>query len=308
MTAIWLLSTKGRPKEAQETIDACMDTGMTSPGVVYCDETPYPELRLPKNWRVHHEPRWRSLQGSMSWCFRSYPDASAYGWLADDTRPRTERWDKLLEEAAGDWNLVCARDLWFSEIDGERDLLESAQNLSSGLCWGGMLVRAVGWWATPGLRQGGIDTAWLDIVRPFGLHRYVHDVTVEHLNWRTKKRAKDAVDDWAREGVDYIERDFVAKNMWFASADYRDILRRVADKSGRGDHPAMVSAVRRSFADDRYTSGGGIPGARLTKILEGMADDEIERFDANQRPARMDNDGGSVGAESDVSGLGAHSS
>src|SRR3954462_10169202 len=112
---IWLLSTRGRPKEAQQTIDACQAAGMTSRGVLYADETPYPKLKLPKNWRYHHEPTWGSLQASMQWCLNEYPDASSYGWLADDTRPRTQGWDRELEAAAGQWNLAYARDLWLSE-------------------------------------------------------------------------------------------------------------------------------------------------------------------------------------------------
>ena len=39
MTAIWLLSTRGRPEACQQVLDACEETGMTSPGVVYVDET-----------------------------------------------------------------------------------------------------------------------------------------------------------------------------------------------------------------------------------------------------------------------------
>lgn len=104
MSAIWLLSTRDRPNQAQETIDACQAAGMTARGVVYIDQDTglYEGLRLPHNWTVHRELRWLSLQGSMSWCLREYPDATQYGWLADDVRPRTKGWDTALEQAARD--------------------------------------------------------------------------------------------------------------------------------------------------------------------------------------------------------------
>lgn len=274
MTAIWLLSTKGRPEMCQATIEACYETGMTSPGVVYVDEDDgsYDNLQVPDNWTVHREPEWLSLQGSLTWCFENYPDATQYGWLADDTRPRTDGWDKLLEAGAGDWLLVYAKDLWFSENPGETEQLITGHNLSSGLCWGGELVRHVGWWALPGVRQAGIDMAWLDIVRPAGLFRYMPEVTVEHLNWRTKKRPWDETDDWTRDGVDYIDRDIVTKNWWYRSRGYRTLLAGLAESAAPGiDHEGIVAARRQSLVDALWANGK-LPGARLQNILEGTYD------------------------------------
>ena len=206
---------------------------MTSPGVVYVDETIdiYTDLRLPKNWTVHYEPEWGSLQASMYWCLQEYPDATQYGWLADDTYPRTWGWDKLIEEATGDWRLSYCADDWFSNSETDLGQLISGDNLSSGLCWGGELVRTVGSWNIPmECRQAGIDTAWLDIVKPLGLHNYLPDVLVEHKNWRTGKRRPDAGDLWIRSGQPYIELDLVQKRQWFASDEYRNALDRVAQK------------------------------------------------------------------------------
>ena len=313
MTAIWLLSTRGRPKEAQETIDACMDAGMTSRGVVYVDETVrmYRNLKLPKNWTAHPEPKWRSLQGSMSWCFETYPDATQYGWLADDTRPRTRGWDKRLERLAGDWRLVYCRDLWMSENAGMREQLRNGRDLSSGLCWGGNLVRTVGWWALPGVKQAGIDTAWTEIVRPFNLHRYAHSITVEHLNWRTKKRKYDDVDSWERDGDNYIERDLEIRDKWVASSDYRNTMRRVGVAVGDTEtmRATMRYAMRESYANERWQEKRSLPGVRLKQIMEGDFDDAIERIDGfdpdtDQRPAGLDRPLRPVGAGANTHGLG----
>lgn len=202
---------------------------MRSRGIVYVDETvgAYEGIRLPANWALHAEPKWGSLGASMRWCLAQYPDATQYGWLADDTVPRTHGWDRELEEAAGDWGLSYAADLWFSEDDYWASQLELGTHLSSGLCWGGDLVRTVGWWAPPGLRQAGIDTAWTAIVSELGLARYTPDVIVEHKNWRTGKRPADAGDEWTRDGEDYIRRDIETRDRLVVSPEFRAALERV---------------------------------------------------------------------------------
>ena len=295
---------------------------MTSPGVVYVDEDDgsYDRLRLPRNWSIHREPRWLSLQGSMQWCYQRFPDATQYGWLADDTRPRTRGWDKQLEAAAGEWRLAYANDLWYSLNPGEREQLERGHNLSSGLCWGGELVRAVGWWALPGVIQAGIDTAWTDLVRPLGLHCYRHDIVVEHLNWRTKKRPYDDTDLWERpDAGDYIDKDLVAKDRWFRSVEYRNLISVLAsaaplteseigkalaqsraeeeldiniarDRARAGRQAFALNARRQSLVDELW-SAGGIPAARIDRIMEGGNDDvleaEIHRHHTNKRQARL---------------------
>lgn len=262
-SAVWLLSTRGRPKDCQAVLDACAATGMTSRGVVYVDETvdAYKGLRLPQNWVLHSEPEWGSLQASMQWVFNAFADAENYGWLADDTYPRTEGWDRVLEAAAGEFGFAHARDLWLSEQ--HRPVLERGGDMSSGLCWGGELVRTVGWWALPGVRQAGIDTAWCAIIEPLRLCTYVHDVVVEHKNYRTGKRQRDRVDSWTRAGVDYVQRDIDTRNAWVASPDFAATLGRVADATLRfsGEYRELFVAdymrehfdVSRMPAARRYT-------------------------------------------------------
>ena len=204
---------------------------MISPGVVYVDETvdEYRNLRLPKNWRIHYEPKWGSLQASMQWAYRQFPEATRYGWLADDTVPETRGWDVRLEAAAGDYGFAQAHDNWRSLSGTAEDLFVKGLDMSAGLCWGGGLVRAVGWWALPGVRQAGIDTAWCDIIHPLGCCTYLRDVVVEHRNWRTKKRPFDTVDEWVRDGVDYISADITVKDEWARSGEPLRAVERVRE-------------------------------------------------------------------------------
>lgn len=254
---------------------------MTSQGVVYCDETPYPNLHLPANWTMHHEPEWGSLQASLQWVFNTYPDATQYGWLADDTRPRTHGWDVALEEATGDWGLTYARDLWLSETPVELSNLQAGWNLSSGLCWGGDLVRAVGWWALPGVRQAGIDTAWTEIVRPLGLHSYIAAVTVEHLHYKAGKRPKDDVDE-----ADCIDADIAIRNLWVRSVEYRNVIRRLKAVVPGSDQDGAIQAQRQSMVDELWFNGGDgkIPGARILRILEGTHANDLLEYDAVRHP------------------------
>lgn len=273
---------------------------MTSPGVVYVDETvdEYRHIRLPKNWTIHYEPEWGSLQASLQWCFNKYPDATHYGWLADDVRPRTDRWDKTLEAVAGDWCLSYARDLWLSENPHTLSELEQGCNLSSGLCWGGDLVRTVGWWALPGVRQAFIDVAWCRIIETFGLQRYTHDVVVEHLNYRTGKRERDPVDDWSRDGDDYIKRDIDEGYRWLASDAYFQVLRRLSVTPMRLVPSAVqirkaVQQIRDDYANAHWTPGQS--GSALTRVLadfdlsgRGAELAEILATHSDEGPPRVD--------------------
>lgn len=284
MTAIWLLSTKGRPAECQDTLDACVESGMTSPGCVYVDETvdDYQDIKLPRNWTIHYARQWGSLQASLQWCLKRYPDATAYGWLADDVRPRTPGWDTLLEREAGDWCLSYARDLWLSEAENTRLELEEGSNISSGLCWGGKLVRAVGWWALPGVRQAFIDVAWCRIVQPLNLARYTPDVTVEHLNYRTGKRERDAVDDWTRKGVDYIQADIDTGYAWLSSEDFVDTIRRIAPTARMVPPSDRNIAVAVQRLRDAYANTHWKPGMSAAALVRA-----IEAFNQSGRGERL---------------------
>jgi len=246
MSAIWLLSTRGRPEACQEVLDACEATGMTSPGLVYVDETveEYADLRLPPNWTMHLEREWGSIAASMRYCLEQYPDASQYGWLADDNIPRTSGWDVALERAAGNWYISCARDLWVSELGWHHPT--GGPCFTSGLCWGGELIRTVGWWALPGVYQGGIDGAWNDLAGMLGLTRYLPHVIIEHRTWKLGKRAQDETDEWVKQGMTYIATDLVHYNEWCRTS--RKLVKSQIDSELKR---RRVSIQRRSYRRSR---------------------------------------------------------
>ena len=194
---------------------------MSSPGVVWVDGDGYPNLRLPANWRKMEAP-WGGLRAGMQWCLREFPRATSYGWLADDTVPVTEGWDELVEKAAGRKYLAYCRDGWLSDNWLARPFLEIGEDLGAGLCWGAGLIRTVGWWAPPELRQGGIDYVWTRLLRGLELTRYLDDVTVLHKHWRNNARRKDEVDEMPHINED-VERAFA----YVSSPGFRRIRRRL---------------------------------------------------------------------------------
>jgi hypothetical protein len=184
---MWLLTTRNRPGMAQRTLDACEATGMSTPGIAFLDGCHYPGFRLPQNWIMFRSAENVGVGAAMQWFLRHLPNVPFYGWLADDFVPQTPFWDRRLIEAAGDRFMAFGNDLY------PRDFVP--QHLTSAFAIGGELVRAVGWFSPPGLRQAGIDSAWNQIGRRFGLMRYLHDVVVAHEHYSVGKRPKDATDN-----------------------------------------------------------------------------------------------------------------
>ena len=208
---MWLMTTKGRAKAAENALAACWSTGMRQSGIVFVDgedTAAYDDIKLPPNWSM---VKWvdvggiGNLAGSKQYVFEHYPDERVYGWMADDNIPVTENWSYKIEELAYPWRLVHCRDMWISEESlSSLDQLKRTINLGGGICWGGELIRCVGWWAPPGIIQGSIDWAWTSLVGNTPLGLYVHDIIVRHDNWRTGRREKDDNDDLTKA---YIRAD-----------------------------------------------------------------------------------------------------
>lgn len=217
---VWLLPTRGRAKGCQETIDACVATKMSSPCYILIDTRvdDYPDLKLPDNMIAVRLPL--DMGDCMRLIFQMFPYEKSYGWLADDVRPRTDYWDKELENAAADWRLSNCDDLWLANAKNP------PLSLCGAFCWGGKLVRAVGWWAPPGYIQAGIDDTWVFIcAKKINLMIYCVDVVVEHLNYRTEKRPWDDTDDWERDGAKYVEADLEREKEWEKTDDARLVLK-----------------------------------------------------------------------------------
>jgi hypothetical protein len=197
----WFLMTAGRPSY-EKVVEACYEYGTSLDLQVIID----------------HDRA--GIGPLMQECFRANPHAGFYGWLADDTYPATPGWNLALERAAGDWQLSYAADGgYINPAD-----LHAGTYFSSGLCWGGELVRTVGWWALPGLKAAWIDIAWADIVSPLGLHRYLPDVLVDHRHPLMGKRDHDEFDAGSQATIEQTRGLYDA---WLLN-ERPQVVRRVA--------------------------------------------------------------------------------
>lgn len=220
---MWLLPTRGRPELCQQVLDACIITGMSTPGCILVDtrDERYPNLRHGDNWFITEQPL--DMAEAMEWCFHTFPEEKFYGWMSDDLVPRTSRWDQQLVHAADRWFMTHCNDLHLSL---HHNIMIGV--LSGAMCWGGELVREVGWWALPGVKQGGIDDAWVHLFgRLFGLKRYLDDVVVEHITYLNAKRPRDKTDNRTREGIAYIEQDLQLYHQWKGGPEPQAIVDRV---------------------------------------------------------------------------------
>ena len=235
---IWLLTTRGRPDLCLKAVEAAYKQAERPFHLeVYVDELdggyrPVQKLVEREGGVFHVEPKGGGLAHSNQWCLERHPNASQYGWLADDTFPRTLGCNRKLEEATGDWFVSYANDLWLiRQSDSHRKAIESGALMTSGLCFGGKLVRAVGAWAIPpGVKQAAIDETWCYLIRRLFCWQYVPSVTVEHWNWRTGKRRKDKTDLWTRPGLgDYCAQDCKIANKWQRDGSLDETANRVVE-------------------------------------------------------------------------------
>ena len=227
---MWLMTTKGRPKAAKAAIDACWDTGMRQPAVMFVDGDPAGyDFTLPDNWELvegRKVSKIGNLGGSKVYILERFPDERVYGWMADDNYPVTPGWSGIVEEKAAPWRLVHCRDDYVSDpnvIKGGVAQLQATRNLGGGICWGGELIRCVGWWCPPGIVQAGIDWTWTSLVGGTAIGLYLPDVLVRHNNYRTGRRPEDATDVWGA----WMKPDLERTERFIHSREFRIIKERI---------------------------------------------------------------------------------
>lgn len=176
---MWLLPTYNRPRQTQQTLDSIIDAGCTTPGVVYVDgstSTAYDELKLPSGWKLIKGEKNRGVCGVLNHIFSLYPNLAWYGFISDDSIVRTPQWDEKLLAHATDYHIVHSADGWRTE-----------SRIHGAVIFGGELLRALGWWALPGLIHCYCDDVWELIAEKNNLRKYVPEVMVEHLHmWNGK--------------------------------------------------------------------------------------------------------------------------
>ena len=170
---MWVLPSRGRPRNINRLIVAYLETGATTHVWLRLDEDDptldaYKALILPSGWTLQTGPR-KPLSNIYNEAY-GLLQTDWYGFIADDVVPVTPYWDTLLIEAAGS--------------DG---MAVPAGGDTTGGCphfvLGGDLVRSVGWLALPGLDRIYIDTVWRGIAEARNVLRMAPDVLLEHRHF-----------------------------------------------------------------------------------------------------------------------------
>jgi hypothetical protein len=105
-------------------------------------------------------------------CRRFMGEFGFVGFMGDDHRPRTDRWDQWVLEALNrtPGAVVYGNDLF------------QAHKLPTQVFMDSRIVRTLGWFAPPELRHMYLDNFWLELGRRLGTLTYLPDVVIEHMH------------------------------------------------------------------------------------------------------------------------------
>ena len=174
---LWILTSMGRPDRIRGVVDS-YDWGAEKVILaLYEKDKRLPEYLAqtwPQSWKIETVPMLGNGP-TYNEILQRYPHERCYGFLADDAILNVQGMLRLLEHAAGDWNIAYANDQHWGE------------KLPTMPCLGGDLVRAVGYLAPQYLMHWAIDTAWGELGKKLGNLVYREDLTYTHLNpvWGT---------------------------------------------------------------------------------------------------------------------------
>jgi hypothetical protein len=105
-------------------------------------------------------------------CRRFMKEFPFVGFMGDDHRPRTDRWDQWLLESltSNPGAVVYGNDLF------------QAHKLPTQVFMDSRIVRTLGWFAPPEMSHMYLDNFWLELGRRLGTLTYLPDVVIEHMH------------------------------------------------------------------------------------------------------------------------------
>jgi hypothetical protein len=191
---VWFLPSYNRPEQCLEVVDRLREYGCTTPGIVIVNGDQQIEKyqawkdRLPDGWKMVCLPYNIGMCGALRWAFATWQKLPFYGVITDDEFVQTHGWDKILIEAAGDWNLAHAN-------NGDT----SARWPHGLMTFGGGLVRAVGNLAPADMWHLYFDMYWDHIASQCGLKRFCHGVRIEEKHYTRGTAPFDATNQAAQQ-------------------------------------------------------------------------------------------------------------
>jgi hypothetical protein len=158
--------------------------------------------------------------GALNRVFELYPDEPFYGFIGDDEFVNSERWDKMLVQAAGDWN-----------VSHGLDDLHEGKRAQGALCIGGKLARAVGYLALPECwHYHGLDSLWESLAAQKACEKImVRNVKIEHRHWFKDEMRKD---ECYEIGEKYKDLDFQHMAHWLRFG-MKDTIKRIEEAKAK---------------------------------------------------------------------------
>lgn len=212
MQAVWVLPTLHRPHNLKRLIESYRAVGERAKIYLMLwqddpDLSEYQKLSIPEEWTINIRAERFTASDAMRALVTAYPRADSYGFLGDDVVFHTKWKDELAQAAA-----PCF-------IAYPDDCLQHERLCTHFVC-GGDLVRALGYWALPGIVHSGLDWVWMLIgynVR--GLLKYCPQVIFEHMHYIVGKAASDKVNDFA---LSHIDNDDAIFQKWMRGDGLRN--------------------------------------------------------------------------------------
>lgn len=227
---MFFLPTRQRPAELQQTLDACVVSGMTAPAMALIDPDgaeAYADIRWPANWAHTLSAPGQTPAAALQDAFVAHPGLDWYGMLSDACLPATPGWDLALIGALGRTKIISANDGWRANAD------PIAGRLPPVTVFGGDLLRAVGWWFPADLQTYCIDEVWETIGRDFALLAIQMETLAPHRLAAFRSAIPGIPYDLFGEADDLVKaRDIAAFRAWLGSTDRYGINERLAGLLG----------------------------------------------------------------------------
>jgi hypothetical protein len=178
-----IVPTRNRNTQHKEFAETFLKNSVASDLVFVLDQDNEKTYdRLPGVMYKIHNTQSRGLCEPLNHTAVAYADQYSYiGFMGDDSRPRTFRWDQLMLDEMKKKPLSVAYG---------NDLLQG-KKLPTAILMSSVIIQKLGYMAPPTLRHQWSDLFWLDLGQKLGTLTYFPNIIIEHLHHSVGKSSTD---------------------------------------------------------------------------------------------------------------------
>lgn len=203
---MWIIPTASRPKQCAEMLANLKKIGTTSKGIVFVNGTSHAKeyeniYVMPENFEMYFHPENLGSLGALNHIITVKPNEPFYGFIGDDEMVHIKEWDTTLINAAGNWCVSHANDMWQSHL-----------RIHSHVCIGGNLARSLGYLAIQECWHWyGFDNMWEELCNKLGLRRWCPGIRASHKHHLAGLSKKD---ECYFKGESRMQEDLNAFREW----------------------------------------------------------------------------------------------